>query len=813
MSYVKTCGNCGTQFTTPTAQRRTCMDCKNTLHNRSREIQSFVGVDGEGVDRPDGAHEYVMLSVGDQTLWKGGRLLTLDEILSFLWACYTKNPSAIYVGFFLGYDFIQWEKQLPEQQAYLLLTNAGIAERSSQRKSSANRFPDPVVYLGWEIDIMAGRRFKLRPHVHRRSQFTDACRNRTCGISLEIDPSTLTGVDGIGELIPGELEWTPNCDPNSAQEFPGWSTFVEKKAVIASVPEGWMYICDTGSFWQTSFLNVIKPEAWGNLPVVSQAEYDLVRRGKDNRSRIVPYGETNYFEEMARYNILENEILARVTHRLNEGFLNDTIPIRLKKNEWYGPGRAAQAWMDMLHNRVADPDAVQFNKATGLRFQVESKERKNERGLLNADVYHSMPTWFVEAARSSYYGGWFEQFIHGHCGDVWEYDVNSAYPYIIASLPCLHTEGIHDGTYTREIGRNYPTDPGRYTILHATIRGTNPYIGVMPYRTIQGNILRPGIVKGWYWLHEINAARTAGLVDTVDCEEWVSYSPCHCLPPFNPDDIGIQRMYNLRLGVGKNSPAGKALKLVYNSAYGKTAQSVGVPKYSNPVYASLITAGCRTLILGAIATHPLGAATVSMVATDGIYFTMRHPGLSLSKTTLGSWDETFKQNMTQLMPGVYWDDETRQRIRDGHTPKMKSRGVSARDLVKQIDVLDGLFARGHFGLANGEAYTWPTIRFHQAFLITSAKLALQRGKWNDAGAVQHGSERSISSDPRTKRIPIAYRDENNGGIVRTRPYPTWTTIDTTPYGKAFGYREEADTELLDRDGRDSLAYFRDLLSQ
>jgi DNA polymerase family B len=812
MSYVKTCSKCGTEFTTSTAQRRNCDGCNLLRHNRSREAQTFIGIDGEGVDRPDGAHEYVMLSVGNKTLWKNGRLLTLDEILSFLWACYTETPSAIYVGFFLGYDFIQWEKQLPERQAHLLLTNAGISERTSQRKSSANHFPDPVVYAGvWEIDIMAGRRFKLRPHRHRRSRFTDACRNRTCGISLEIDPSEAS-LDGIGELVPGELEWEPNCDPDSALPFPGWETFVPKKMGSPN-QEGWLYICDTGSFWQTSFLNVIKPEAWGDLPVVSQAEYDLVRRGKDNRSRVVPYGETNYFEEMARYNVLENEILARVTQRLNEGFLNDSIPIRLKKNEWYGPGRAAQAWMDMLHDRVADRDAVEFNKATGLRFQVGAKERKNERGLLNADVYQTMPAWFVDAARSSYYGGWFEQFIHGHVGDVWEYDINSAYPYIIASLPCLHTEGVHTGSYTRGTGNAYPLDSSRYTILHATIRGSNPYIGCMPYRTRQGNILRPGIVKGWYWLHEIMASKSAGLVDAMDVHEWVSYDPCQCDFPFNPDDIGIGRMYDLRLQVGKNSPAGKALKLVYNSAYGKTAQSVGTPKFSNPVYASLITAGCRTLILEAIASHPAGPSAASMVATDGVYFTTRHPSLSLSKSTLGKWDETFKRNMTQLMPGVYWDDETRERIRTGGSPKMKSRGVSARDLAQQVSVLDGLFARAHFDLSQGNPFQWPTITFKQAFLITSAKLALQRGKWADAGNVQHGAERRISSDPRSKREPTPYRDDTHGGIIRTPIYECGPTLDTTPYGKSFGYHDPSeDLELLDRDGRDSLAYFRDLIN-
>jgi hypothetical protein len=142
------------------------------------------------------------------------------------------------------------------------------------------------------------------------------------------------------------------------------------------------------------------------------------------------------------------------------------------------------------------------------------------------------------------------------------------------------------------------------------------HIGALPFRTKTGNILRPQRVKGWYWAHEVEAAIQAGLIDTTEIEKWESYQACHCAPPFNLPDIGIGRMYNLRLAMGKNTAAGKAFKLVYNSAYGKTAQSIGQPKYANPIYASLITSRCRTLILRAIASHPEKSRAVAMVATD-----------------------------------------------------------------------------------------------------------------------------------------------------------------------------------------------------
>lgn len=783
---------------------------------------TFIGVDGEGVDRPDGKHEYVMLSVGDRTLWDDGRALTLEAILRFLYECYTNCPDAAYVGFFLGYDFIQWEKLLPEYQAWLLLTNDGILKRKSKRLSRVNPYPDAVVWEGWEIDIMAGRRFKLRPHVHHRSEYTGLCRNRTCGKDMT---NGFAPNEDPTDIVHGELSFNPNDIGNTVTSFDGssesfWSNFRRHHEVGTGTHKaevsGWMYICDTGPFWQTSFLNVIRPDEWTGQPVCTEEEYATVLRGKEDRGAVAPYGNTDYYHDMQLYNVLENEILARVTTRLNQGFMNDRIPIKIPKTDWYGPGRAAQLWMDQLHELCCDPDAREYNKYV-LRNNANTSntrlERHNETGLLNADIYMSMPTWFYDAARSSYYGGWFEQFMHGHIGDVWEYDINSAYPFIIASLPCLHTTGIHNGTYEQG-NATPPSDHRRYTLVYGTVRGANPYIGAMPYRSSKGLISRPNVTKGWYWVHEIEAAKRASLVCDIEVESWVSYLPCTCSPPFNPETIGIGKLYQARLDFGKNTPQGKSAKLVYNSAYGKTAQSIGQPKYSNPVYASLITAGCRTLILEAIASHPDGAQSVSMVATDGVYFTRPHPRLSIDATRLGAWDETAKRGMTQLMPGVYWDDVTRERISRLEAPKLKSRGVNAKDLAKQIERLDMLFAYAHMQLAEGGEYVWPEMEFTVGFLLDSAKSALQRRKWNTAGRVTHGSTRKISSNPYTKRIPVAYRDSE--GYTRTRPI-SHNIIESTPYHRSFGYQELDPTaglfgDSIGRDGDDGMQYFRDLIN-
>jgi hypothetical protein len=485
-----------------------------------------------------------------------------------------------------------------------------------------------------------------------------------------------------------------------------------------------MIICDTGAFFQKRFIDVIHSHV-GTL--ITQEEFDTILEGKTRRS------VARLDEDMKRYNSLENDILSRVMGQLNRGFSD--VGIKLRTDQWFGPGQAAQRWL----NNINAPTSV--------------------------DVYEAIPKYAAETAQATYYGGWFEIFRHGIIpGETYEYDINSAYPYAIANLPCL----LH-GEWTR--GDNPPQSKAMRMWL-CTAYGSNSRIGTLPHRTTKGAIMRPHETRGWYWEHEIVAAIAAGLIDTVEVDEYVEYVPCDCPKPFR----NIAELYQERLKVGKNTPSGMAYKLVYNSSYGKMAQSVGKPKYANSVYASLITAACRTMILEAIATHPRGTEAVLMVATDGVYFSEPHPDLDLDGERLGAWDESVKENMCLFMPGVYWDDKSRQALRDGKEVKVKSRGVSARDLSMCISAIDAQFKT----MADGGE--WPSIDIPINFNMTSAKLALARGKWYTAGDVTFDGVKMLSSNPQSKRDPRVYRED---GILTTKPYTRGTQLDTTPYDKTF----------------------------
>lgn len=590
--------------------------------------------------------------------------------MQFLWECFLDSPRAVFVGYFLGYDFTHWLRTLPENRARILLSKSGIASRA-RTASGKNTIPFPVEFKDWEFDILGTKRFKLRKR--------------------------------------GEKQW--------------------------------MYVCDTGAYFQSSFLKAIDPKAWPE-PILSKEEYATILEGKADRST------AQFDSNMVRYNITENAVLSRLMDRLNLGFVS--ADVRLPKQKWFGPGQAAQAWMS----------------------NIEAPKGQ--------DIREAVPLLALERAQFTYFGGWFEIFAHGLIpGTSYEYDINSAYPHIIAGLPCLlHGEWTHGDT-------SKLPDNRQYLMVHATVSGsdTNP-IGSMLHRTPRGVICRPIKTKGWFWWHELQAAKNAGTVRTVRVHEWSNYIPCDCPPPY----ASIAELYQRRLSVGKNSPEGKALKLLYNSSYGKMAQSIGTPIFSCSVYASLITAGCRTMILNAIATHPKGMNDVLMVATDGVYFRNRHPNLDIDGSRLGSWDESTKHNLSLFMPGVYWDDKTRAKVAAGEAPELKSRGISARDLAASVASIDAAWS------------TWkpldepPAMTIPVNFAMVTATQALARNAWETCGKVTSDGVRSISADPKNKREYMDWDDSR--GFVYSVPYlkPWDGPLESTPYDQTFGAEEVDFTE-------------------
>jgi hypothetical protein len=675
---------------------------------------TFIGIDGEGINLPNGEHRYVMLSIGSDPKWtivdENGLEWTtiLDHLYSYHLANERRNVA--YVGFFLGYDFDRWLRTMPQERVTRLITTEGRKARKKVMPNGRERtYPVDLPY-GWQVKMLGKKRFELR--------------KRNC-----------------------------NCD----------------KTYCGHEKGPWMYICDTGSFFQCSFLKAIDPKNWRE-PIVSDKEYEIIKAGKDKRA-----DATKPTEEMAVYNRLENEVLARLMATLNNGFRE--MGINLAPGQWFGPGQSAQTWM------------------------------KNNGIPQGEEITKTVPTDMLIAAKESYFGGWFEIMMHGIIpGESHEYDINSAYPYIISRLPCL----LH-GEYKR--GNGKPTKDTGYVLVYASVssykKGYTRLIGTMLHRESHDTILRPDRTEGWYWLHEINAAKRAGLILHCHIYKWISYDPCNCQPPLQ----NVTSLYDLRLKAGKDTPLGKSAKLTYNSKYGKFAQSIGHPIFANSIYASLITAGCRTMILDAIATHPQTSEDVCMVATDAVYFVTPHPSLPLSNK-LGDWEHKIHSNLTLFKPGVYWNDETIENLKAERELHFKSRGAPAAAFGVTIPYSHMIFSAWHqevnYGKSKGIRPAqpnedgiidgWPIVDFKVPFSMTSCLQAIRRNKWEMAGEVEQDVTIQANSNPYKKRNGIAPSLLKDGRLV-FRSHPHSISINerkSKPYEKQFGMEDPWSEESIGR---------------
>jgi len=543
--------------------------------------------------------------------------------------------------------------------------------------------------------------------------------------------------------------------------YEGWEFDILGTKRFKLRPEGeksWLYINDAGPFFQCSFLSAIDPKKWVN-PICTPEEFAIIEKGKAKRDIAA------LDDEMIKYNALENKIGSKLLKELDSGFIS--MGVRLKRSQWFGPGQAAQAWLN------TQPD---------IPLTINFKDNDNLRKV-------------ADCARKAYFGGWFEIMAHGHIpGTSYEYDINSAYPHIARQLPCLfhgkwsHQKGIRISNDMLGNGRWHTL-----RLVRARVTGADNRIGSMLHRLPDSNILRPHATAGWFWGFELAAARKAGLIDEINIEECWTYEACDCFPPLRR----LSNLYDMRLAVGKNSAKGKASKLVYNSVYGKFAQSIGNPKYGNAIYAGLITAGCRTQILEAISTHPDKTNAVLMVATDAVFFRNKHSGLALSDK-LGDWEEQERSNLTLFKPGVYWDDNSRAAIAANKPAVFKSRGVSASAFSATIADIDK-----HFSAWSTDRYPvsrdpetfregwYPKVRFNAGFTMITCRQALARRKWFLAGAVGE-SEIEQDSWPGIKRLPGGVKE----GIFWSAPWPDLGE-PSTEYQKLFGLDDD---EWLTEDG-------------
>lgn len=410
---------------------------------------------------------------------------------------------------------------------------------------------------------------------------------------------------------------------------------------------------DTFRFFQSSFLNAL-----ANWSMATPAELELIATMKEQRQA---FSEADWSEggDVERYCLEECRLLARMMHKLRDAARDAGI----KLESWHGAGSIASAMLkqhEVAVHVAKHPDKVDL------------------------------------AVRRAYFGGRFECSRIGTIGEpVHGYDINSAYPYALLDLPSLVGRWRRGPGSKRALLQLDPLERHvvvciEWNVSH-DVHGP-PAWGPFPVRLQNGTIIFPARGEGCYWLWEVQAAaRLFGAAALRVKGSW----------ELVPDDPGVRphgdiaHYYQERLRWGKDGP-GLVLKLGMNARYGKSAQRVGRPRWASLVWAGIVTARCRAMLLDAMA-KVRDLRSVLMLATDGLWSLEEIPSLDRGRG-LGQWDEkTYGQGVFLARPGVYFPLAAEER-EEQWEKVVKARGISRRLLKDHADDMVTAWREGAMGL-------------------------------------------------------------------------------------------------------------------
>lgn len=491
--------------------------------------------------------------------------------------------------------------------------------------------------------------------------------------------------------------------------------FKIRKKMADDYWDEWFEISDVGTFFQSSFVKALKKWNIGDKETL-----DKIQAGKDMRADFA--GVT---DEIRKYNAMEIQLL----QQLMEEFRAVCQQVGYAPRKWQGPGQLA---------------------AAGLRKHKISKH--DELESFNNKLFRMH-------ANAAYYGGRFEVTAHGPIkSKVWQYDINSAYPHIIRNLPCLLHGRWELVTDYKRLDWN-GNDPFIADVKYEFQPGKNLYW--FPARDKKGNINYPRCGTGTYWSNDIIAAIGSGDMKRYSLNRMYQYvRQCDC----QPFDF-MNELYRVRKELGKSNK-GYALKLFMNSVYGKLAQSIGSAPYANPVWAGLITSGCRRMIAEACREY---AEHVYMIATDGIFAGCEITGIPTGEQ-LGEWELTIhEEGIFIVQPGIYF-------LPAGDA---KTRGIP----FSRVHQKQGEFEEAWEQKILGSQH------YHTAYVdvqvdnFISAKQALARNKWDKAGSWERNN-RKVGFSWITKRQVMPYVDYN--GTLRSIPYDGVTDLGSVDYKRMIG---------------------------
>lgn len=399
-------------------------------------------------------------------------------------------------------------------------------------------------------------------------------------------------------------------------------------------------VYDCISFFQRPFLTACDEYFGPDWP-----GRDIVVAGKTGRSRFTVADSAKILE----YNRVELHTLVRLMNDLRSRLAK----IDLKPSRWDGPGAIAASLM----------------RREGVKAHMTPT-----------------PEPVARAARYAYAGGRFEVIKFGHVERrAYEYDVNSAYPAALRSVPSIAL-GRWKWTEGREAAGSHP-----FALYHVSYEGRFSTLpGAFFKRAPNGTITYPMRVTGWYWSPEYEAGKAychAGYGTLKVLGRWAYEGPS--VRPFSFIDALYQERRALK---SRGDGAHIGAKLALNSLYGKTAQRVGaefrngtfrLPPYHQIEYAGYTTSWCRARVLSAVLPK---IDDVIAFETDAVF--TRTPLKVPITSELGDFEETRFSDLTYLQSGMYFGD-TGGGVKRSGSDIAKTRGID-RGSLSRDDVLTKL---------------------------------------------------------------------------------------------------------------------------
>jgi DNA polymerase type B, organellar and viral len=433
-----------------------------------------------------------------------------------------------------------------------------------------------------------------------------------------------------------------------------------------------VYIYDIFSFFQTSLLKTIDQMKLD----LTDHEKKVLERGKILR------GEN--FRNMSKKQIIE--------YNKTECIVTEKIAIKLR---------------GILLRTKLEANGKKFNLCP-TRFYGSGAVAKKILKNLEFEKYHGHETDLPDKIKKfiymSYYGGRAECFKIGTFKNVWKYDINSAYPSAMNDLCLPLTYRIRRPGKDKIIWN----DKNIYHIEFDFRFCDAELIGILPIRRKDGYVIFPKRGRGYWYGCEakyLDKYRD-GSYKVIEILE-IKYSD---VPVF---EIGfINGIYETRLQLKKKEDISQiAYKLSINSLYGKLAQQTGASIYQNILFASYITANCRSKILEAIFNSDAVKNTLQ-ISTDGI-FTDKRINVNIGES-LGEWEELNYKKAIILGSGVYglYSENSKFAIRGFEVSEGNFNKIYERlEKNKKVTLTYKAFIGHKLAIANKKAYGVSRLKF------------------------------------------------------------------------------------------------------